>query len=479
MWLKHKLKGAQGRLFAEVCVHYITAAQDQCNDTPEEVPIFSWLSPNQRLNLVSEVMIGVLCEDEPMPPDTIQHKAAFSAMVETLFTEIIVELDSVDDEDYDEELIEYYYEQEHENEQKRLEAKSNLPCIDGEDGEVRSDEEKRIAYSLIEYRAERNKEKLKQKKNVKEFHVETSEDDANANANENMSSLHHMMIDLFHGGPISPEQRRVLNVRPTEKYVDYQFRWRKLCDAALQEDCTFPLPLACVDFDWRCSVESKWFCALNMLLNTKLVKYGSPTDRSLLYGEVNAREYADSKNFPRIRAIEEHVEILRKIYESKWDRSQLSIDQRCIFAIGAAEVFYGEENELWATAFINNCEDNGVDFSKGDNYQKRFNIFRTMQESGNFTKGLDVPYGECYESDVIFDPSQYKPDVIECVRCYGPGDSNTCMKTENLRACSRCKVAMYCSAECQRKHWKTHKLVCDKLAADRKKKKKIAEMAKK
>ncbi|KAF7341322.1 hypothetical protein MVEN_01868500 [Mycena venus] len=36
-----------------------------------------------------------------------------------------------------------------------------------------------------------------------------------------------------------------------------------------------------------------------------------------------------------------------------------------------------------------------------------------------------------------------------------------CFNYQNLKECSRCKCARYCSVECQRKNWKRHKVVCD------------------
>ena len=40
----------------------------------------------------------------------------------------------------------------------------------------------------------------------------------------------------------------------------------------------------------------------------------------------------------------------------------------------------------------------------------------------------------------------------ECLRCGATGD---------LRICAGCRVARYCSAECQRAHWKQHKKSCE------------------
>jgi hypothetical protein len=47
-----------------------------------------------------------------------------------------------------------------------------------------------------------------------------------------------------------------------------------------------------------------------------------------------------------------------------------------------------------------------------------------------------------------------------------------------LMRCSRCKVALYCSKECQEYHYPNHKKYCRSLAATRKDKEKIKEIIK-
>ena len=45
-------------------------------------------------------------------------------------------------------------------------------------------------------------------------------------------------------------------------------------------------------------------------------------------------------------------------------------------------------------------------------------------------------------------------DLFRCFLCQREG------RSPPLRRCSQCEIAFYCSKECQRGHWKTHKAAC-------------------
>lgn len=42
-----------------------------------------------------------------------------------------------------------------------------------------------------------------------------------------------------------------------------------------------------------------------------------------------------------------------------------------------------------------------------------------------------------------------------------------CCKTENIKKCAKCSTTPYCSRECQKADWKTHKKICARNAAER------------
>lgn len=476
MPLQKKLTGATARLFAEVCEHYISAAEDECNDAPEEVPLFSYLSPQQRLSLVKDVMIGALCEDEPMFPDTIQHNAAYLGLIHILHIQIDVEIDMDGDYSVGDDFLD-----EGERQAKLLgnvrstRISSSDPILDH-----------RTERELIEDRAEKNKKKIEELgDDVGEFKPVAKDPDM-----DDARNFFGKMEDLSIGGPISQGQRD--NIRPLEEDEEDAYRWRLLCDAALQEDTgiSLPFPLSRVNFDFRCSSCYKWVQAMNILLISKCFHIPDPKESALVYcGEINHNTYADPDKFPLIREINRHVDVLRKVYEKKWDPDRRSIDQRCIYAVASRRIFYGFAQRDWLEAFLQKCSEQNIDIRRDSDYQKRLQIFRDTVEE--FPKGLKIPwntYKNCVDGELErWQPSKFVSDAYNPSLRYCSGPEYTrkdwdmamsCFNTENLQACSLCKVVLYCSKECQKRHWKEHKLVCKQLAATRKDKDQVAKMAK-
>mmetsp|Transcript_14573 Transcript_14573/g.24502 ORF Transcript_14573/g.24502 Transcript_14573/m.24502 type:complete len:487 (-) Transcript_14573:190-1650(-) len=481
---RRKLTGAQAELFAAVCHHYINEAESDCNDTPESVPIFSHLSRAQRLKLVADVAIGTLCEDEPLPPDTIQHNSTFRAMIEILFTALSVESDTQHDhEDVGEDLLNY--DETDEIGRKRTEEEM---------------EDLKVKNALIEHRAEKNLKKLKKGKDVGEFHVEEKE---TPHGVEDMLSAANQLNRIYKGGAVSKRERD--SIRPLNDDEKYAFRWRRLCDAALQQDTpnnsTFrdAFPLCNVNFDWRCAKCAKWYMALNLLLDTKLMDYGSATDKALITGEVSYKSYADPSQLPRVKSLERNINLLMKVYASSWDPKLLAIDQRRIYAICSNELYAGHYHRKWVVGFHGECVARGINFEEpGKNYQARLYIFRDTKD--DLIDGCEYSFGCDEGADLEWRQRDWRPKEegpkelgFEQRTCSGPGKgevvnfqgsvlsfpSNFCWVTENLQSCSRCKAVLYCGRECQVADWKRgHKNVCARLAKERKDKEKISQMAK-
>ena len=74
----------------------------------------------------------------------------------------------------------------------------------------------------------------------------------------------------------------------------------------------------------------------------------------------------------------------------------------------------------------------------------------------NGTEEEVAAFGKRFESAVDFLQNAVKRQNSVCSAC---GKGNLATK---LQACSVCKLALYCSKECQKRDWKQHKPHCVK-----------------
>jgi hypothetical protein len=462
-WFHSKLTGAKASLFAHACENYSKAAENACNDTPVDHPIFSWLSPHQRLQLVREVMVGLLCPDEPLPPETIQHYTTFLAVVVFIWIQIGVE---IDDFKYAESIGD------------DLRVFCDAATDDRKMRTPEEMEERMRNMSLIARQAEKNKEKMDRAQAGTDMSLLVefqASEEAGPNLVDDRRKLSASISALFTGPPVSAETRRLH--RPLNEMEQWAFRWRRLVDEALQETTSDLLiwPLCKVDFDWRCPNPEKWLRATKLLMLTHNRADTTWTEKVLMSGSIEEVDYADRSQHARILVIEKIVKDLRDSYDPVWKAELLAIDQRAIFAVCSSE--HCQQHRAWEAAFTAACVEQGVDFFVGGDYQKRLEIYRRI--SPLYKEELSRSYNFGFDSfDDAKSPVDFERDNLIHVTCNAKCDDCWTIPKEALRLCSRCKVVSYCSKECQLKDWPDHKKHCKTLAELRKDKAKVSEIVK-
>jgi len=129
--------------------------------------------------------------------------------------------------------------------------------------------------------------------------------------------------------------------------------------------------------------------------------------------------------------------------------------------------------EYLTTDETNKCSNPGGDQQEGEN--ECFDVCRTCRHTKYCSKKCQKAHfhaGHKTECKLLEKSKEKLKEMNKNIlqplldRCSFPQcgrKGETC----NLRTCTRCSNAKYCSKECQRKHWKVgHKDKCDKTAAE-------------
>jgi hypothetical protein len=318
-------------------------------------------------------MVGLLCEDEPLPPDTIQHYAAYYGIVVTIETRLEIEMDDIYAHGVGEDLFP--------DEQERQAMVELYRSTRRTPEEI---EERKRSMDLISRQAEKNNKKLKrQDAPAEEFKAPEAETPSLADTLETLTLISFKRRTLFAGPPATPESRQFH--RPLEEHEKWAFKWRLLCDDAFQNDEM----LRHVDFNWKCYREKKWYEGLSVLMITN---YGAELSRTeqALHQYIGEQDYANKASWPRVHEVERIAKELRDSYDPNWNPELAAVDQRYIYALGATEVYHNAEHCQWVRAFVDNCDKRGIQFTSPGNYQTRLEIYRMMEPS--YQEGLSTPF---------------------------------------------------------------------------------------
>ena len=424
---RNKLSGAIAILFSEACMKYVDTVEEERNsgDRTWNLPSFSGLSPQQRLHLVKEVSIGLLCEGEPLPQRE-EHVVAYSAIVETIHSAIEGEIDDAQHDFGDEYPV---VKKIHNSNPRR----DKYGCSQRITGDMHKSDDERRKKVLLSKIASRRVEKMSNQ-NLKENDPcgkrKSTRCDQTHSTNERIKTLIKYRLNwvtaIFEGGAVSDEWR--LRLKPNCKDDHHWlFNWRMLCDDALQEDDSHMLPLKNVNFCWKSCNSSKWRFAINELmfkggLNTKNRKVHDVIQ--LHQGRIRDEEFTSSLKFLRVKQIFKIVQSWRKQYEENWSPSLIRLDQRCIFSICSKERNSFLRKEMkWVRRFFKECKQKDIKYFNGGEYQKRLEIFRSME---HYKLDSLEEYLSCHPWNLLKHPSDYNGLDFSSISLHVGNNYNNC-----------------------------------------------------
>jgi hypothetical protein len=158
-------------------------------------------------------MVGLLCPDEPLPPETIQHYATYLALVATIRTELENEIDTFKDWLKENDLLDGYDD-----------------TIDDDDRILTGKELEEHIFNmdLISRQVEKNKKNIdRDTRPVEEFQAPAATEPNRSNSAQIIASI---LSSLFAGPPVSTEAHRL---HPLNSEETHYFELRLLVDEAL------------------------------------------------------------------------------------------------------------------------------------------------------------------------------------------------------------------------------------------------------
>jgi hypothetical protein len=117
----------------------------------------------------------------------------------------------------------------------------------------------------------------------------------------------------------------------------------------------------------------------------------TPEEHAVQWGTIKDTPYADNTQHARIREVDRIVKMIRQSYDTEWDKSRVSEDQRLIYAVCDVEHPWGKGHEpLFVCSFEDKCVENGFQPGTLNKYQERLEIYRSIKD--DFVEDLEKSF---------------------------------------------------------------------------------------
>ncbi|KAK3285564.1 hypothetical protein CYMTET_6837 [Cymbomonas tetramitiformis] len=494
-----KLQEAEGLLFASAAftmVDCIRGAMEDFDDDQE--PLFAMLTPHHRLELLAEVATGLLVPGTPLPPDTLQHHSTYHAVLKYASMQIDIEIDS-----------------------QRLEGSEPGPAW--EEADLRAKMERMAAEGrgMLELEREQQKRVDKQARTRRKGTCPEIDPKDLAAGNvacnkEHTERLRREFESFLDNGSINLENLRRAQSEarmPASSSAVEATRWRRLAMASYAERRKGAPDAIALSVD---SCDTGLWSLQHRMMTGAGFKNSKEYDELLACQPI---DFAEIERNPAKRAAYERlkgcVAAATEAFERCWTaEGTVRAERTLMLLLVAPREGYSvlessaraRENDASRLSLVSEVE-SWQEKHGSAHEQLRQNLIRTLRQGARVAwaaawhdelqkRGLrhsvladrlsalrsmpepEMPawapaLGTFSSMDVEVSPDEIAPwqwrdarersvrntraEVCECCSMQ-PSTGARLLK------CGRCQVARYCSAECQKRMWATHKPMCQMWA---------------
>lgn len=404
----------------------------------QEIPLFTLLSPHHRIRLLREVAVGLLCEDTPLPPDTLWHYVAFLAPLQYVNDSgITIELEEEKSyTQYDEETLEPVAaevpQQKQSGEELWERDKKNDDVVTRmAEGSMRS----------LELKAMQKKAKIAKKSEPSKStallvsEVQKAADDAFGTSDWGAGQLAYQYREIRRLLDVSPahSERFYISQRGNLNEMSWLFDWRRAlreflveywneCDPIIQrlslDKVLIPALLETNDVVWKRAFSNIPFIMMNWPSdNTNLFQ-------CLIYGPVDEGEDYDARS----HLIHRLVRRSSKVFRETWTPESSAADFRYLAVLMHKDIM--SPNSLGSLERVDRLEDNDASrrwcqfgYSlwrltdeererKKDALRESMSVMSAVDLATRLGALRDWSWAHLWHEEMLKDPTRYKsPDA--------------------------------------------------------------------